>query len=293
MSDETAQQALQKYQAESGTQIYVNETDLRTQRMFVAVVTKIPVVKSDFHDTPVNGKMMPQAHHVHRIAIAAGITFETVHMEKDETSWTTTVRAFRRDTDGTIAHVDGSCNYDWVDRKSEGGLKKFALQRAETGAQLRAIRKILGIPTAFDRDNFERAIVVCRIDVNTDAMLDDPGMREAAIDHALAAGKSLFGPRDVPLEPTQIEAPDADGFETADEPAIDLTTAPEVETNESWGAVVEYESAYNLSPKAVGELTEVRRKFSAGERETLTDEYYERLLRRIRTWCDKNPEARR
>jgi len=224
MADTKALEVIKQYQSK-GALVFIDENDLQPQRMFRTVTTMIPVVRSDFHDQPINGEMMPKAHHLHRIAEDAGITFDTIDIKKNETSWTVTARAFRRGPDGTIGHVDASYDYDWVDRAKDGP-KKFALQRAETGAQLRAIRKILGMPVAFSKDNFERAIAVCRIVINTDEMLDDPGMRQAAISHAVGATRNLFGPDRNVTPREQIGAPEASGTVVDDDDDVAFGDGP-------------------------------------------------------------------
>lgn len=260
--------------------------DLQPQAMFKAVKTLIPVVPSDFHEKPINGQMMPKQHHVNRIADAAGITFETVEKVKDDTSWTVTVRASKRGPDGTMRSADGSYNYDWVEREKDGG-KRVALQRAETGARLRAIRAVVGIPTAFDRDNFQRALEVCRIVVDTDALLNDPEMRNAAIDHALGAKHAMYGPgeRNVTAEHEQIEAPETsdDDFELDEpegEPVIGERKA------RIWQALEEYEAAYDLPPKAAAHIAEFRADLAAADEATM-----EKLLDWIKGWEKRQQEA--
>jgi len=190
-----------------GALVFMNEGDLQPQTMFKAVVTKIPVVPTDFHDKPINGEMLPKAHHVQKIADAAGVSLETINTVKNDTSWTVTARASRRGPDGLTTSVTASYDYDWVERAKDGP-KKFALQRAETGAHLRAIRKILGLPVAFNRENFQRAVVVCRIVVDTGEMLKAPETRQAALSMATGAVDTVFGPeKDVT---PQIEAPEVD-----------------------------------------------------------------------------------
>lgn len=93
---------------------------------------------------------------------------------------------------------------------------------------MRVIRELVGIPTTFGPQDIGRAMVVSRISVNTDEMLEDPKMREAAIEHAVGATNSVYGPQDVtpqreslpqPKEETAIaEAPEEDDWsETAEE----------------------------------------------------------------------------
>lgn len=271
--------------------------DLQPQAMFKAIKTLIPVVPSDFHSQPINGQMMPKQHHVNRIADAAGITFETVDKVKDDTSWTVTVRAFKRGPDGTMRSADGSYNYDWVERAKDGG-KRVALQRAETGARLRAIRAVVGIPTAFDRDNFDRALEVCRIVVDTGSLLADPNMRTAAINHALGAKDSLYGPgeRDVTPEREQIEAPaekpQATASDDPDADDFDLDATDDEPIGEDkarvWKALEEYEAAFKLPPKTTAHIATFRADLQAADIDAMR-----RLLDWLKGWEERNPEARR
>lgn len=223
-----------------GALVFINENDLNPQSLFKTMTTKIPAVRTDFHDKPINGEMMPKAHHLQRIAEAAGITFDTKDIIKNETSWTVTVTAIRRGPDGIMYHVDASYDYDWVDREKDGP-KKFALQRAETGAQLRAIRKILGLPVTFNQENFLRVVVVCRVVADTDKLLEDPEMRKAAIEIATNGAASIYGPKDVTPEREAIAAPevtaepveDNDDFATFDQAPEDARKALHVQL-EDW-----------------------------------------------------------
>jgi hypothetical protein len=97
-------------------------------------------------------------------------------------------------------------------------LRKVARQRASTGARLRVIRELLGIPIAFSHENFERAIVVCRIGVNTDALLESPDMRKAAINQALGVSQEIYGPSERNVTPER-EALEAPAEEAKEEPA--------------------------------------------------------------------------
>jgi hypothetical protein len=228
MDEKKALAVIEKHKNE-GALVFVNENDLNPQSLFKTLTTKIQAVPTDFHEKPINGEMMPKAHHLQRIAEAAGITFDTKDIVKNETSWTVTVTAIRRGPDGIMYHVDASYDYDWVDRAKDGP-KKFALQRAETGAQLRAIRKILGLPVTFNRDNFQRAVVVCRIVANTDELLKNPEMRKTALQIATNGASDIYGPKDVT---PQIEALEEPQEETGEEP-IDFGEDTASDDGEDW-----------------------------------------------------------
>jgi len=214
---------------------------LQTQKMFIAQVTVLHATPNDFHDYPINGKMMPKGYHVDRIGEAAGVEFIPEHCgtrKEGENVWVGFAQGKRRMGDGTYRSsskqdyefdVDTRAEEDFLNdkkgkyktetdkRKHFLELKKFARQRASSGARLRVIRELVGIPIAFGKEDFQRAMLVSRIAVNTDEMLGDPEMRQAAIDHAVGAQGKLFGPpKDVTPpaealpEPEGEEAPEDD-----------------------------------------------------------------------------------
>lgn len=69
--------------------------------------------------------------------------------------------------------------------------RKNKLGRAESGAMLRVIRAALGMKASYSRAELEKPFVVPRIDFTPD--FNDPGVRQALIDHGVAGMTSLFG----------------------------------------------------------------------------------------------------
>lgn len=283
MSDTKELAVVKKYRHENAM-VLVHEEDLDTQRMFKPVITKIPVTPNDFHECPIQGKMMPKSHHVDRIGDAAGVEFVWGEVKKEgDLVWVGRAQGRRRMPDGSWRtssvqeyefDVETRSEEDFLNdkknryadelskRKHIVELKKVARQRAATGARLRVIRELVGIPIAFSKDDFQRALVVSRVAVNTDAMLEDPQTRRAAISHAVGAADTLFGternvtPQREALEAPQDEAEDFDDFddesEEVEEPPIGERKA------ELWRALEEYEAAYTLPPKAAAKVRAVR-----------------------------------
>lgn len=69
--------------------------------------------------------------------------------------------------------------------------RKNKLGRAESGAMLRVIRAALGMKSSYTKAELEKPFVVPRIDFTPD--FNDPGVRQALIDHGVAGMTSLFG----------------------------------------------------------------------------------------------------
>lgn len=312
MSDTKAVATLEQYRKDSNALVLVHEEDLATQRMFVPVVTKIPVTKADFHDYPIQGRMMPRSHHVDRIGEAAGVEFVDGGTRKEgEAVWVGWAQGRRRMPDGSWRtssvqeyefNVDDRAEEDFLNdqakekskqrytndtkkRQHALELKKAARQRASTGARLRVIRELVGIPIAFSKEDFQRALVVSRIAVNTDAMLDDPAMRQAAVAHAVGAKESLYGPRNITPQRAQLAAPEqAEDAEVADDDfELDEPESEEPVIGERkariWQALEEYESAYDLPPKAAAHIAEFRADLAAADEATMA-----KLLDWIKGW---------
>lgn len=310
MSDTTAIATLKQYQGDGNALVLVNEEDLHTQRMFVPVVTKIPVTKADFHDRPIQGKMMPKSHHVDRIGEAAGVEFIDGGTRKEgDNAWVGWAQGRRRMPDGSWRtssvqeyefNVDDRSEEDFLNdtknrynsevakRKHVIELRKAARQRASTGARLRVVRELVGIPIAFSPEDFQRALVVSRIALNTDEMLSDPSLRQAAVNHAVGAAESLFGgaERNVTPEAAQIEAPQEQAEQqpaaSADDD-FDLDAGDDepigADKQRVWKALEEYDNAFTLPPKAAAHIATFRSDLRAASLEEM-----QKLLDWIKGW---------
>jgi len=190
--------------------VFVAEEDLKTQTMFLPEVVVIHSTPDDFHN--ISGKFMPKGYQTDRIGEAAGI----VYLEKNcgtrteevegNTAYIGFAQGKKRMPDGTW-RTSSICEYEFnpvvraeedflKDRKNNYTteqarkihiveLKKFGRQRASTGARLRVIRELTGMPVAFEAQNIKKAMVFSRVAINTDLLLSDPEMRDAAIKAAL------------------------------------------------------------------------------------------------------------
>ena len=206
--------------------VFVRPEDLNTQKFFVPEVTVLHATPDDFHT--VSGKKQPKSYFVDRIAEAAGISFIAENCgsrKENEDVYVGFAQGSKRLPDGTLRKsVVQEYEFDVNIRAEEDFLKdsknqyktevakrkhfleykKFARQRACTGSRLRVIRELVGIPTAFEPQQMEKAIVVSRIAVNTDELT--PAMQMAAIAQGAAAQQQLFGPGQGNTERKVIEA---------------------------------------------------------------------------------------
>ena len=188
-----------------------------------------PLVRIDLTAVPLGecaaiggGKVMPSREVTDQIGSAAGCTFieSGCSVEKlDATTWVGRATAERMMRDGSRERR--VAEYEWdaelraeetarakAGPKYESTLlqnRKFGRQRADTGARLRVIRSLTGIPTAFKPDAAKRPIVLARASVNVEVAMADPVMRQALIAQALGAQGDVFGPlRDVTPQPAAL-----------------------------------------------------------------------------------------
>jgi len=119
-------------------------------------------------------------------------------------------------------------------------LQKVATQRANTGARLRVIRELVGMPTAFEAKDIEKPLLFGRMVQNTEYILKTPEGRSLATAKALGFDISdLFGgrPQIVDAETVNITPqgetppgetpPNTNQAETSDEPEFpDEPTGP-------------------------------------------------------------------
>ncbi len=301
--DEKEKKALAIIEQHAGDLVYIRPEDLQTQRMFIPQVTVLHSLPGDFHDRKINGKIMPKSHHVDRIGEAAGVDFvaEQCGTRKEgDRLYVGWAQGRRRLPDGTWRKsskqeyefdVDDRAKEDFLrdtsnkykaDDKKELHiieLKKAARQRASTGARLRVIRELVGIPIAFEPDEIKKALVVSRIAVNTDVLLDNPETRQAAVDAALGHTKAIYGPEDVTSEREALpdtdvkveimeEGDQTDTFDTFDEGPAD--SPPDDERQKLDTQLNEWLLAEPVasSPKAMGIINEV---LSKGEAATLEE----------------------
>lgn len=227
--------------------------------LYKAEATLIDVTPADFHN--LKGKLVAKKETCDRFADAAGIDFIAANCHVD-----TTVRddehgrrtVFIGFAQGRVRQPDGSWRQSTVEEyefdpglrakmdagtKSEGALRleyeRFARQRAATGARMRVIRALTGMPTAIEAEKIGqgKALVFSRIVQNTDYILSTPEGRMMAIAAATGVAAQLYGGN----QPARIEAqervvqaepcePEADDWSTpAADPRLTAVTQALVE----------------------------------------------------------------
>lgn len=204
--------------------------------LYRAEATVIEVSPADFHN--LKGKLVAKKETCDKIGDAAGVSFiaaqcgvrtETLD---DDFGRRTVYIGFAQ---GRVRLSDGSFRDSAVEEyefdpvlrakmdagsKPEAALRldymRCARQRASTGARLRVIRQLTGMPTAFESGKIgdRTSFVFSRVVLNTDQILATPEGRRMATAAALGILPGLYGPQSAPA----AQAPEPLGEEAEDEP---------------------------------------------------------------------------
>jgi hypothetical protein len=187
------------------------------------------------------GKRALGARALAQVAAGAGISVVNVARHDDGGNpdmAEVSVLALMKRPDGTIIHATGKKRVDvraYVQQKYGAGweskpdavkmynqLRKFASERAETGAKNRAFRQLLAMKSAYTPQELARPFVIPQIVVNMSEIVKDEYGRRLAIQQALGAAQAMFGsaPVDMPGLP-----PAGHG----DTPALPPAVEPETE----------------------------------------------------------------
>jgi hypothetical protein len=207
-----------------GSLVFANIENMEANvDLYRTEVTELSFTASDFHT--ISGKLMPNKAAVDRIGEASGIQFiqaacrVTAETRDDSQCGKRTV--FRGEAQGKIRMPDGSWRTSTVDEyefdpvlramldknvielneqtKQTIGrtvleYTKVARQRAATGARLRVIRQLTGMPGAFEKADAAKPFVFTRVVQNTSYILGTPEGRAMATAQALGVDvASLFG----------------------------------------------------------------------------------------------------
>ena len=189
----------------------------------------------------VGGKFMPSREKTDQISAAAGISFveEACSVTKIERCvWVGRAVARRMARDGSAPQM--VAEYEWdaelraeENAKATSGAKyerelmqarKFGRQRADTGARLRVIRMLAGIPTAFRQADLKRPLVLARCSRDTEAMMKEPALRELLVRQMAGSAADVFGP------PTTMRdvTPETEALPDAPETPLDEETVEKV-----------------------------------------------------------------
>jgi hypothetical protein len=246
-----------------GALVYVNPEHYEAQvELYKTDVTELHLKKDDFHI--ITGKFMPKKETVDKISEACGVTFiqassrSRAETRDDDLAGKRT--AYIAEEQGKVRMPDGSWRespteeYEFdpvlramIDKKVTEitpqnrvevmrmamEYTKVARQRAKTGARVRVIRQLTGMPTAFDAkdlgmdaDGNIKPMIFSRIVQNTQFILQTPEGRAMATAQALGMDMSaLFGGRKLPahalVQPE--ENPPADE-QPPDDPPLESNT---------------------------------------------------------------------
>ena len=136
--------------------------------------------------------------------------------------------------------------YETVEKKRKHFLElvKFAVQRAETGAQLKAIRELTGLPTAFKKSHYKKPLVISQTICNnqfkveiTNKLLSTPDGRNSVANAMFGNGVNLYG--------NQMQSPHLS------QSVMDDRTPPIKEIPEEMEGIPEEEDQYEDIEKSI------------------------------------------
>lgn len=198
----------------NGALIYAPQ-NLECPALYKAEATAISARPDEFHN--IQGKFLPNRAVVDRIAEASGIDFipeqcQVTTRKEDDFLGKRTIHIGH--AQGRVRLPDGSWRhsaveeYEWdpllraeMDARGDDSKKrrltlefmKVSAQRAATGARLRVIRALTGIPATFTESEIKKPMVFSRIVQNTDYILGTKEGRTMAIAAATGLAGQLFG----------------------------------------------------------------------------------------------------
>jgi hypothetical protein len=238
---------------DGGALVFVNEENFMSAvPLYKTEVTILAPKVEDFHK--INGKHMPTKNFTDRIGEANGVQFipancrVTTETREDDVGWKRAV--YVAQAQGKIRMPDGSWRESTVEdyefdpvlramldknvtvidsttrqvvARTIQEYSKVGRQRASTGARLRVIRQLTGMPTAFPTDEIKKDMVFTRVVQNTDYILQTKEGRTLATAQALGMDVSaLFGQKN-----GSLATPEAAADEEGAPPERNVTPEPE------------------------------------------------------------------
>ncbi len=228
MGNENALAIIERAQ-KSGALVFVNQENFQSKvELYKTEATVIQARPDEFHN--LQGKFMPNRPVTDRIGEAAGVEFVSGHVRSEmrddaiagrRTVFIGTAQGKVRMPDGhwrmsaieeyefdpvLRAMLDKKIDYITETNRSVFAraameYTKVATQRAATGARLRVIRQLTGMPTAFSAEDMKRPLVFTRTVLNTEHILDTKEGRTLATMQALGMNtEALYGKRSDPEE---------------------------------------------------------------------------------------------
>lgn len=221
MGEENALAVIRRAQ-DNGALVFVNKENFQSGvELYKTEATIIQAKPDEFHK--INNKFMPSRPVVDRIGEAAGVEFigGEVRSEIREDAIAGRRTVFIGSAQGKVRMPDGHWRQssveqyefdpvlramldkgvDYITDTNRGVFAraameytKVATQRAATGARLRVIRQLTGMPTGFSAEDIKRPMVFSRIVQNTKHILDTKEGRTLATMQALGmTTESLYG----------------------------------------------------------------------------------------------------
>lgn len=208
------------------------------------------------------GKLALNRRALDRIASAAGISFVNVVRTDDGSNPDVaeiSVQAVMKRPDGSLIAATGTKAIDvqtivaqeassakhnnkpYNRERSTLQLRRFKVERAETGAKNRAIRQLMALKSSYQKNELSKPFVVPQITVNMDVIMQDEQLRRLAGANALTGAATIFGngsssftlpmqASDMPRQslPPQADSPDSasDAILLPPAQAIQSTPAP-------------------------------------------------------------------
>ena len=249
----------------AGALVYINKENFQSKvQLYRTEVTQIVIPEKEYHVLS-GSKYEPAKGPTDRIGEAAGIIFikessteRLVHYSKspiydEHDAWIVTAQGKVLMPDGSWRESDVEAyEFDpivramedmkvaYIDDKNRGEFSrkvltymKFALARAHTGARLRVIRSLTGLPSSFEKDQVGKPMFFARTVMNTEHILSTPEGRTMATAKALGMDVSslLFGKKPDPAQaiaastepnPSSVEP---ENLRSANEPEAETETA--------------------------------------------------------------------
>ena len=221
----------------NGALVYAPQ-NMECPPLYKAEATIIQAKPEEFFN--IQGKYMPSKAVVDRIGEAAGVDFIAANCgvkteARDDDIGKRTV--FVGYAQGKTRLPDGSWRQSSIEEyefdpllratmegKNDGEVRrkyldyaKVARQRASTGARVRVIRQLTGMPVTFSQADIARPLVFSRIVQNTDFILKTPEGRAMAIAAATGIAAQIYGGQPAPS--SQVPTPVDEEFRNVNEGA--------------------------------------------------------------------------
>jgi len=185
-------------------------------------------------------------------------------------------------------------------RESMLSYRKFKDERALTGAEERVIRKFVALKNFYTPAELSKPLAFPRVIPDTSKMLENPEIRQAAINRMTGTAGSIFGPgmsteRRIPSEEAQYQVIDTDEEKQEIEaPGADQPKEEEPEI--PWEGKSPEEEEIEASLKELEKLSEIPylpRKGKAEVDELLSAEHpnldaLNELIERITNWLERS-----